>query len=191
MLTQILLVSLLGMPMQNGEPGLAWDVSAFHHDESAPQVFAPSAEQARECPRKASVCFSSGGNGTAEGTVLRAGAEPMTVLARGAQMMAVGSPEVVASNQPWRVEMVANLQARATAAPIEVDVQDADDPASTANLFARVVWDVDTRPSSHLGMRFALSPDQGFDPSHSYRVRVLQHQGKAEKLLAEGEFHLE
>jgi hypothetical protein len=189
MLTQILLISLLGM--QNGEPGLAWDVSAFHHDAIAPEVFALSAKQARECPRKTSVCFSSGGSETSVGTELRAGAAPLTVLERGAQITAVGSQDVVASKQPWQVEMVANLQSRATAAPIEVDVQDADDPASTANLFARVVWDVDTRPSNHLGMRFALSPDQGFDPSHSYRVRVLQHQGKAEKLLAKGELRLE
>ena len=189
MLIQILLVSLLGM--QNGEPGFAWDVSAFHHDVSAPEVFTPSAKQARECPRKTSVCFSSGGSETSVGTELRAGAGPLTVLERGAQLTAVGSTDVVASNQPWQVEMVANFRSRAAAAPIEVDVQDADDPASRANLFARIVWDVDTRPSRQLGMRFALSPDQGFDPSHSYRVRVLQHQGKTEKLLAQGEFHLE
>jgi hypothetical protein len=189
MLIQILLVSLLGM--QNSDPGLAWDVSTFHHDVSAPEVFVPSAKQTRQCPPRTSVCFSSGGSETSVGTELRAGAAPLTVLARGAQLTAVGSPDVVASNRPWQVEMVANLRSRAAAAPIEVDVQDADDPASRANLFARVVWDVDTRPSRHLGMRFALSPDEGFDPSHSYRVRVLQHQGKAEKLLAQGEFHLE
>lgn len=189
MLTQIVLVSLLGL--QNSAPGLAWDVSDFHHDASAPEVFSPSAKQEQECLRKTSVCFSPGGRATLEGTEIRAGARPLTVLARGAQVAAVGAPNVIASDQPWQVEMVANLESRSAAAPIEVDVQDADDPPATANLFARVVWDVDMRPSDHLGMRFALSPDQGFVPSHSYRVRVVQHQGKADKLLAEGEFRLE
>ena len=40
-------------------------------------------------------------------------------------------------------------------------------------------------------MRFSLSPEQGFVSSHSYQVRVVQGQGKAEKILAEGEFRLE
>ena len=40
-------------------------------------------------------------------------------------------------------------------------------------------------------MRFLLSPEQGFQPSHTYRLRVVQGQGKSEKILAEGEFHLE
>jgi hypothetical protein len=188
MLTQMLLVSLLGM--QGGGPGLAWDVSAFHHDASAPQVFSPTAKQEQEC-RRASVCFSAGGSATTAGTELRAGAAPLTVLERGAQLTAVREPSLVTSDQPWQVEMVANLKSRSATTPLEVDVQDADTPPSMEDLFARVVWDVDMSPAHHLGMRFALSPDQGFDPSHTYRVRVLQHQGQGTKLLAEGELRLE
>jgi hypothetical protein len=188
MLTQLVLVSLLGM--QSGTPGLAWDVSSFHHDATAPELFSPTAKQEREC-RKASVCFSAGGTATTAGTELRAGAAPITVLERGAQLAAVREPLLSTSDQPWQVEMVANLKSRSATAPLEVDVQDADTPPSMENLFARVVWDVDTNPAHHLGMRFALSPDQGFDPSHSYRVRVLQHQRQGTKLLAEGELHLE
>jgi hypothetical protein len=189
MLTQLVLVSLLAM--QNGAPGLAWDVSYFHHGASAPVVFSPSPKQDRECPQEASVCFSTGGKATSEGTELRVGAPPLTVLERGPQITPVEAPTVVAANQPWQVEMVANLKSRSADGPLEVDVQDADTPPSMKNLFARVVWNVDTRPAKHLGMRFALSPDQGFDPSHSYRVRILQHQGRGTKLLAEGKLRLE
>jgi hypothetical protein len=40
-------------------------------------------------------------------------------------------------------------------------------------------------------MRFVLSPEQGFVPSHSYLLRVIQGQDKSEKILVRGEFHLE
>ena len=47
------------------------------------------------------------------------------------------------------------------------------------------------KPGKDLGMRFLLSPEQGFIPSHDYLLRVVQAQDKSEKILAEGEFHLE
>ena len=188
MLTQLLLVSLLGM--QTGAPGLAWDVSAFHHDAIPPEVFSPSVKQVRECPRSASVCFLPGGSATVKTTEVKPGAPPLTVLARNKQTPTEDTAYGIVPKQPWQVEMIANLGSRATAAPIEVDVQDADTPPSMENLFARVVWDVDVKPGNHLGMRVALPPDQGFDSSHSYRVRILQQQGKAKRLLAEGELHL-
>jgi len=50
---------------------------------------------------------------------------------------------------------------------------------------------VNMKPGSSLGMRFLITPEQGFRPSHSYVLRVVQGRDKAEKILAEGEFHLE
>jgi hypothetical protein len=47
------------------------------------------------------------------------------------------------------------------------------------------------QPGKSLGMRFLLSPEQGFQASHTYLLRVIQGQDKSEKILAEGEFHLE
>jgi hypothetical protein len=188
MLSQILLVSLLGL--QTAAPGLAWDVSYFHHDATAPQVFVPSAKQERACSRKASVCFSPGDSNISETTEIGSGARPLAVLARDAKSKPVETAYGAVSDQPWQVQMVANLKSRPTKAPIEVDIQDADTPPSMENMFSRVVWEVDMKPANHLGMRFALSPDEGFTASHSYRLRVLQRQGKTSKLLAQGELHL-
>lgn len=189
MLSQILLLSLLGL--QTAAPGFAWDVSYFHHDATAPQVFGPSAKQERACAREASVCFSPGDSNISEATEIMPGARPLAVLVRDTKTKPVETAYGPVSDQPWQVQMVANLKSRPTKARIEVDVQDADTPPSMENMFARVAWDVDMKPANHLGMRVALSPDEGFMPAHSYRVRVLQHQGKTTKLLAQGQFQLD
>jgi hypothetical protein len=113
------------------------------------------------------------------------------VLARGAQVAAVGALQKLAPNQPWQVEMVADFKGRSADAPIIVAVMDGESPEAMENHQALVVWDVSMKPGKNLGMRFLLSPEQGFQPSHSYVLRVVQGQGKSEKILAEGEFHLE
>jgi hypothetical protein len=46
-------------------------------------------------------------------------------------------------------------------------------------------------PGRDLGMRFLLSPEDGFEPSHTYVVRVVQTQGLRDRVLAEGNVHLE
>jgi hypothetical protein len=40
-------------------------------------------------------------------------------------------------------------------------------------------------------VRFLLSPEDGFEPSHTYLLRVVQTNRKSERILAEGVFHLE
>ena len=51
--------------------------------------------------------------------------------------------------------------------------------------------DVNMEPGHDLGMRFVLLPDQGYKPSHTYLIRVVQTGGKAERILAQGELRLE
>jgi hypothetical protein len=190
MLTQIVLFLLLqaqaGMQAQH-----SWDLPGIDIEENAPLVFTPSQQQERECHSIGNACFSPGGSATSEGTELRVGAPPITVLARGAQVAGVGALHGTSPDQPWQVEMVANFARRSTDGPIVVAVMDGEDPEALASHLALVLWDVQMSPAKHLGLRFLLSPDQGFRASHSYRLRVVQQQGKAERILAEGEFHLE
>jgi hypothetical protein len=122
---------------------------------------------------------------------LREDAPPITVLARGAQVAAVGALQKLAPNQPWQIEMVADFKGRSADSPIIVAIMDGESPEAVENHQALVAWDVNMQPGKSLGMRFLLSPEQGFQPSHSYLLRVVQGQGKSEKILAEGEFHLE
>jgi hypothetical protein len=189
MLTQIILIALLRS--QSGLQEQAWDIPGIEADDNAPEVFLVSAKQRRECSHPGSVCLSPGGSGTSEGVEMREDASPITVMARGAQVAGVGALHKLLPNQPWRIEMVADFKSRSTDSPIIVAVIDGENPEAVANHQALAVWDVNMQPGKSLGMRFQLSPEQGFAPSHSYLLRVVQGQGKSEKILAEGEFHLE
>ncbi|HEY5283859.1 MAG TPA: hypothetical protein VIM14_13790 [Polyangia bacterium] len=189
MLTQIVLFSLLRS--QSGLQGQAWDIPAIETDDNTPEVFLVSAKERRDCARPGLVCLSPGGSATSEGVEVREDAPPITVLARGAQVAAVGALPKVALNQPWQVQLLADFKSRSADSPIMVAVMDAESPEALANHEALVMWDVNMKPGNSLGMRFLLSPEQGFQPSHSYVLRVVQGQGKSEELLAEGEFHLE
>ena len=189
MLTQIVLFSLLRA--QSGLQDFSWEIPSIEVDDNTPEVFLVSGKQRRECSRPGLVCLSPGGSATSEGVEVREDAPPITVLARGAQVAAVGALQKLAPNQPWQVEMVANFKGRSGNGPIIVAVLDSENPEAEQNHEALVAWDVNMDAGKSLGMRFLLSPEQGFRPSHSYLLRVVQGQGKTEKILAEGEFHLE
>jgi hypothetical protein len=189
MLTQIVLIALLRS--QSGLEEQAWDIPGVEDDNTAPEVFLVSAKQRRACSHPGSVCFSPGGSGTSEGVELREAASPITVMARGYQIAAVSALQQILPNQPWQIEMVADFKGHSTDSPIIVAIMDGENPEAVANHQALVVWDVGMQPGKNLGMRFLLSPEQGFEPSHSYLLRVVQGEGKPEKILAEGEFHLE
>jgi hypothetical protein len=189
MLTQLVLFALLRA--QSGLPEQVGEIPAIDVEDNVPQVFAVSATQRKGCPRAGAVCLSPGGAGTSEGAELRLGRPPITVLARGAQVAAVGAAHVVDVSQPWDVQMVATFARPSQDAPIVVAVLDGEDPMALEHHYALAIWDVDTRPGKTLGLRFSLSPDQGFQPSHDYRLRIVQGEGKAQRILAEGDFHLE
>jgi hypothetical protein len=189
MLTQIVLIALLRA--QSGSPEHSWDVPGIEVDDHTPEVFLVSAKQRRECSRSGLVCLSPGGSATSEGIELREAAAPITVLARGAQVAAVGGMHQPDPNQPWQVGMVANFKGRSASGPMIVAILDGESRQALEEHQALVVWDVNMKPGATLGMRFLLTTEQGFQPSHSYVLRVVQRQDKTEKILAEGEFHLE
>jgi hypothetical protein len=189
MLTQIVLIVLLRSQSGLQEP--AGDNPGIEVDCNAPDVFLVSAKQTRECSHPGSVCFSPGGSGTSEGVELREEATPITVMARGSQLATVGALQKQLPNQPWQIEMVADFKNRSKDSPITVAILDGESAESEASHEALVVWDVTMQPGKTLGMRFVLSPEEGFQPSHSYMLRVVQGEGKSEKILAQGEFHLE
>lgn len=189
MLTQLVLIALLRA--QSGLPEHSWDIPGVEVDDNIPEVFLVSGKQRRQCSSPGLVCLSPGGSATSEGIELREAAAPITVLARGSQLAAVGAVHKPDPNQPWQVEMVANFKARSASGPMIVAILDGENPEALENRQALVVWDVNMQPGSSLGMRFLLTAEQGFRPSHSYVLRVVQARDKAEKILAEGEFHLE
>ena len=189
MLSQLVLIALL--QAQSGLLEHSWDVPGVEVDDNTPEVFLVSVKQQRQCSRPGLVCLSPGGSATSEGIELQEAEAPITVLARGSQVASVGGMHKPDPNQPWQVEMVANFKGRSASGPIIVAILDGESPEVLANHQALVAWDVDMKPASSLGMRFLLTVEQGFRPSHSYVLRVVQGQAKTEKILSAGEFHLE
>jgi len=189
MLAQVFLMTLAQAEM----PSMleSWEVPSFEVLDETPQVFLVSREQKRECPQRGAVCVAEGGSATIVGVELSENQPAVTVLARGTQVAAKGSLGAAGNNQPWQVEMVARFRERSSNGPIIVAVFDREDPESIAQNEAKVLWNVSMSSGRDLGMRFLLSPVDGFEPSHTYLVRVVQTQGVRDRVLAEGNVHLE
>jgi hypothetical protein len=189
MLAQVVLMTLAQAEM----PSMleSWEVPSFEVVDDTPQVFLVSPIQKSECSERGSVCLSPGGSATIVGVEISDDRPAVTVLARGAQVAAKGGLGTAAADQPWQVEMVARFKARSGSGPIIVAVFDRDDPQSIAHKEAKVLWTVSQSPGRELGMRFLLSPEDGFEVSHTYLVRVVQVQGVRDQVLAEGDVHLE
>jgi hypothetical protein len=189
MLAQVFLMTLAQAEL----PSMleSWEVPSFEVLDETPQVFLVSREQKRECPQRGAVCVATGGSATIVGVEFSENQPAVTVLARGTQVAAKGSLGAAGNNQPWQVEMVARFKERSSNGPIIVAVFDREDPESIAQYEAKVLWNVSMSPGRDLGMRFLLSPDDGFEPSHTYLVRVVQTQGVRDRVLAEGNVHLE
>jgi hypothetical protein len=191
MLAQVFLMALA----QPEVPSMleAWEVPSVEVTDATPtpEVFLVSHLQKRECPEFGSVCVSPGGSATILGVEVSEDRPAVTVLARGTQVAATGGLGTAEAEQAWQVEMVARFRARSDPGPIIVAVFDRDDPESIARKEAKVLWNVSMNPGRDLGMRFLLSPEDGFEPSHTYLLRVVQVQGPRDRVLAEGTFHLE
>jgi hypothetical protein len=188
MLVQVVLMTLAQAQM----PSMleSWEVPSFEVINDTPQVFLVHPEKS-DCSKRGSVCLSPGGSSTVVGVEVSEDRPAVTVLARGAQVAAKGGLGTAAPDQPWQVEMVARFKARSGSGPIIVAVFDRDDPESIANKEAKVLWTVSMSPGRALGMRFLLSPEDGFEVSHTYLVQVAQVQGVRDRVLAEGDVHLE
>ena len=189
MLAQVLLMTLA----QGEMPSLleSWEVPSIEVVDNAPQVFLVSREQKSDCPQRGSVCVSPGGSATIVGVEVSDDRPPVTVLARGTQMAAKAGLCAVGYDQPWQVEMVARFRARSESGPVIVAVFDHADRESIASNEPKALWNVSMNPGRDLGMRFLLACEEGFEPSHTYLIRVVQAQGRRDRVLAEGEVHLE
>ena len=189
MLAQVILMTLAQAEM----PSMleSWEVSSIEVMEETPQVFLVSQSQKRDCPQLGSVCVSPGGSATIVGVEVSEERPDVTVLARGTQVAAKGGLGTAVADQPWQVEMVARFRARSDRGPIIVAVFDRDDRESIERKEAKALWNVSMNPGRDLGMHFLLTPEEGFEPSHTYLLRVVQVQGVRDRVLAEGTVHLE
>ncbi len=156
-----------------------------------PEVFLVSSQHRKDCPRVGSVCLFANGGSTVAGIDVNPMVGIVTTLARGTQVATLAGTDTMSEADAWRVEMIARFRARTTADPIIVAVMDYADPEGMAKKEATAVWKVDGSSVKDLGMRLVFSAEDGFQPRHTYLVRVVQGIGSDEKTLAEGNFLLE
>jgi hypothetical protein len=175
--------------------GEAGGIRGVEIADNTPTVFAVSGKQRRECSGSGVLCMAPGGSATMVGIELTTSGPPLTVLARGTQVAGKGTLGKPSADQPWQAEMVAKFREVSDRTPIIVAIFDTADPESISRKEATSVWTVKMDPGRELGMRFLLSPQEGFEPSHTYLVRVaqttIQADGVFDRILAEGTFHLE
>jgi hypothetical protein len=168
-----------------------WEVPGVEVVDDKPEVFLVTHEQKRECPQLGSVCMSPGGSATLVGVEVSDFRPAVTVLARGAQVAGKGGEGSGSAEQPWQAEMVARFKVKSEQGPIIVALFDRDDQESILANEAMALWTVNMEPGRDLGMRFLLLPADGFEPSHTYMIRVVQEIGQTVHALAEGDVHLE
>jgi hypothetical protein len=189
MLTQLMLMVLAQAEMPTTlQP---WEVPSTEVVDDTPQVFLVSSEQKSKCPKLGTVCLSPAGSSTVLGVEPVPSRMGVTVLARGTQVAARGALGAAASNQPWQVEMVARFAAPSGRGPVIVEVFDRNDRESIVANEPKVLWTLTMKPGHDIGVRFLLSPEDEFEPSHTYLVRVAQGHGEAVRVLAQGDVHLE
>jgi hypothetical protein len=169
----------------------SWEVPSIEVVDDAPHVFKVSQAQQEECREEGAVCMWPGGSDTILGVELADGRGPVTVLARGTQVAASEGLGQAESAQGWTMDMVARFDRRSFRSPVYVAVFDREDQESLIENTPMMLWTVNMEPSWELGMRVVLSPQDGFVPSRSYLVQVLQVEKKRLRSLAEGEVRLE
>jgi hypothetical protein len=158
---------------------------------SVPEVFLVSNQRKSDCAHIPGICLFADGGGTVAGADVEPTLGPVTTLARGTQVAGLAKGEKVPEAKAWHVELVARFRTRTADAPIMVAVMDRADPEGIARKEATAVWQLTSPPTKDLGMRLAFSADDGFQPQHTYLVRIVQGIGASEKTLAEGNVLLE
>ncbi len=154
-------------------------------------VFLPSAQRKKDCLGSARVCLFADGAGTIAGIDINPSVGIVTTLARGIQLAGAATAGGQAS-EAWHAEMIARLRARTLSTePVIVAVMDYADPEGMARKEAVAVWQIDGAATKDMGIRLALAAEDGFQPRHTYLVRIVQGVGPKEKVLAEGNFLLE
>ena len=185
-------IALLALVQTETSPMLQpWEVPSIDVVDDTPQVFVVSRTQKRECPELGMVCVAPGGSGTVLGVEVADGRGPVTVLARGTQVAARQGLGQAAAEQPWQAELVARFSGRSQNAPVLVAIFDRDDQESIIENTPMILWSVNMEPGRELGLRLSLSPEDGFVPSRTYMVRVVQVVDGRVRSLAEGDVHLE
>lgn len=149
------------------------------------------------CPVKGNLCVRAGAPSTQPvGTLLSAtvGAHGLTwdaprfVRAFPSELSFRSAADAV----PWTVQVNARLRRPAWAGNSLFILSDAEDPEQAgASGLVTALYQAPIAAGERLIAKLRLTPDDGFRPGHTYKLRVVQLIDGVELELAAGEFRLE
>lgn len=150
-----------------------------------PEVFLVSSQQRKDCAAIPGICLYGNGGGTVSGVDVDPTVGIVTTLVRGTQVAGAARTGGSADVEVWHLEMIARFRMRTASAPIVVAVMDYADPEGMSRKEATAVWQISSPATNDLGLRMALTADDGFRQHHTYLIRIVQSVGTAERVLAE------
>jgi hypothetical protein len=201
----MVLVAALGAPAA-AKPG---DLPDIVHAEEAPLTILDPAN-ATPCAQKPGLCINAGSRSTiavaasgivaaAAGTADKQSKSAIVIprFSRAASVAATdGSATQTASattpseGSPWTLEITGTLKRPAWAGNALFLFFDLEDAASLENRQFTALYQAPVKAGPKVAARVSLSPEDGFRPGHTYRVRVVQLINGKEIVLAESDVSL-
>jgi hypothetical protein len=197
----VAMVALAGVARAN--PG---DLRDIVHSDAAPlTVLDPAA--ATPCPQKPGLCINAGARSTiavasaplaaAAGTADKQSKAAIVVprFSRAASIAASDGTQNVSAttppdDAPWTLEVTGTLKRPAWAGNALFIFFDLEDPDAIENRQFTALFQAPLKAGPKVAARVSLSPEDGFRPGHTYRVRIVQLIGGKEIVLGESDVSL-
>ncbi len=183
-------------------PGDPFDVG---HEDAPLTILDPAT--ATPCPEKPGICINAGARSTiavasapvaaAAGPADKQSKAAIVVprFSRAASLAATGGAQTAAAttppdDAPWTLELSGTLKRAAWAGNALFLFFDLEDPDAIENRQFTALYQAPLKAGPRLAARVALSPEDGFRPGHTYRIRVVQLIAGKEIVLGESDVSL-
>ncbi|HXU68248.1 MAG TPA: hypothetical protein VN947_02915 [Polyangia bacterium] len=178
----------------------------IHSDNPAPlTILDPAAST--PCPQKPGLCIFAGARSTitVASTPVAAAAGPADkqsksaiVVPRFSRAASVAASDGTATaaattppeNSPWTLELTGTLKHTAWAGNALFIFFDLEDPDSIENRQFTALYQAPLKAGPKVAARVSLSPEDGFRPGHTYRIRIVQLISGKEIVLGESDVSL-
>lgn len=183
------------------------DLSDLIHNDNATPLTILDPAAATPCPQKPGLCIFAGARSTitVSSSAATAAAGPADkqsksaiVVPRFSRAASVAASEGTTTaaattppeNSPWTLEVTGTLKHTAWAGNALFIFFDLEDPDSVENRQFTALYQAPIKAGPKVAARVSLSPDDGFRPGHTYRIRIVQLIGGKEIVLGESDVSL-
>jgi hypothetical protein len=136
------------------------------------------------------ICLQPGARTTVAVATTDKPTEKSPRFERAAQVAAASGAPAHPAAQAWTLDLAARLKRAALAGNTLFVFYDLADPQSVKNHENTALFQAPVKAGRQLAAHLSLSPEDGFQPGHTYRLRIVQLLGGHEVLLQETDFTL-